>query len=288
MAQDIQWFPGHMTKSMRMMEESVALCDGIIFVLDARAPFACINEKLLSVFGNRPVVYALNKADLVTKQSVAVVLNVFSSEGKKAVALNGTQKKDVNALYNAVVESLSFKLENYKKKGIKRPLRVMVAGVPNTGKSTIINSFCGEKRAVTGDKAGVTRGKQWIRMRDIELLDTPGTMPPKFENQNYAKHLAYVGSINDAILDKEDLALELIKEIVARGFNIFTEKYSIDEPDKLQPIEIFEIICKKRGFIMRGNEFDYERGATAVLDDFRKGRLGKICLENVRYDEKNN
>lgn len=285
---EIQWFPGHMTKSMRMMEENVALCDGIIFVLDARAPFSCINQKLLTVFGSKPVVYALNKSDLVSKESVSLIVKELKNEGKTAVSLNGTQKRDVASLYNAVTESLKEKLESYKKKGIVRPLRIMVAGVPNTGKSTIINSFCGEKRAVTGDKAGVTRGKQWIRLKEIELLDTPGTMPPKFENQYYAKHLAYIGSINDAILDKEGLALELISELSLRAPNCLSEKYGIENIGEIQPIEIFELICKKRGFIMRGNEFDYERGAIAVLDDFRKGRIGKICFETERYNEKNN
>lgn len=285
---EIQWFPGHMTKSMRMMEENIALCDGIIFVLDARAAFSCLNEKLLKVFGSKPVVYALNKSDLISKECASLLVKNLQSEGKRVVSLNGTQKRDVANLYNAVTESLKERIESYKKKGIVRPLRVMVAGVPNTGKSTIINSFCGEKRAVTGDKAGVTRGKQWIRLKDIELLDTPGTMPPKFENQYYAKHLAYIGSINDAILDKDGLCLELISELSLKYPDCLCKKYGIENIGEFQPLEIFEIICKKRGFIMRGNEFDYERGAIAILDDFRKGRIGKICFETEKYNEKNN
>ncbi len=281
----IQWFPGHMTKSVRMMEENVKLCHGIIFVLDARAPFACVNEKLLTLFGSKPVLYALNKSDLIDKSAVSAIVASFKKEGKTVIPTNGTLKKDVNVLYGAVCEMLLPVIEKNREKGISKPLRVMVAGVPNTGKSTVINSLCGEKRAVTGDKAGVTRGKQWIKLKDIELLDTPGTMPPRFENQYYAKHLAYIGSINDAILDKESLCLELLGELKTVAEKDLREKYGLSDISKMAPLELYDAICRRRGFILRGNEPDYERGARAIIDDFRKGRIGKICLETQRYYE---
>lgn len=280
---NIQWFPGHMTKSMRMMEESVKLCDGIVYVLDARAPFACVNKNLFDIFADKPIVFALNKADLISKEDAGEIMRAFKSEGKRIAALNGTVKRETDALYAHILDALSEIRERNLKKGLNKILRVMVAGVPNTGKSTIINSLCGEKRAVTGDKSGVTRGKQWIRLKDMDLLDTPGTMPPKFENQYYAKHLAYIGSINDDILDIEELCLEFISEILPSHAAELNAKYSISA-EGLSATEVFDEICKKRGFIRRGGIADCERGAKAVLDDFRKGRIDKICLEKKRYE----
>jgi len=267
-----------MTKAMRMMEENVKLIDGIIMILDARAPFSCINEKLNKLFEHRPVLYVLNKSDLVERKDVNFALNKLKEEGKKAVSVIGTDKKAVNGLYNEIFSMLSEKLERNKQKGIFKPLRIMVAGIPNTGKSTIINTLSGAKKAVTGDKAGVTKGKQWVRLYDLELLDTPGTMPPSFENQDRARHLAYIGSINDDILDMEDLTLALVEELSTSYPNLMKEKYGIDEND-VTPLEKYEKICKKRGFLLRGGEYDYTRCAKAVIDDFRKGKIGKIFLD---------
>ena len=281
---DIQWFPGHMTKSMRMIEENVKLCDGIVYVLDARAPFACVNKKLIKVFGGKPVVYVLNKSDLISSGHVSEIKSNFAKEGIKVIPANGTLKKDASRIYDEVVSRFSEKISKAKEKGINKTLRIMVAGVPNTGKSTVINSLCGEKRAVTGDKAGVTRGKQWIRLKDLELLDTPGTMPPKFDNQCYARHLAYIGSVNDAILDMQTLCLDYLGETAEKFPLEIKEKYGVD-PNGVTPLEIFDLICRKRGFLFKGNEYDYERGARAVLDDFRKGRAGKICFETQRIYE---
>ena len=154
----------------------------------------------------------------------------------------------------------------------------MVAGIPNTGKSTIINALCGGKKAVTGNKAGVTKGKQWVRLRELELLDTPGTMPPAFENQTLAKHLAYIGSMNDANIDFNDLAFELLKELKESYPNLLKEKYGIENLD-VEPLELFNAICVRRGFLRRGGEYDYDRCSVAIVDDFRKGRIGKIILD---------
>ena len=276
--QHIQWFPGHMTKAMRMMEDNVKLCDGIIMILDARAPFSCINEKLNKLFEHRPVLYVLNKSDLVERKDISFAINRLKEEGKKAVSIIGTDKKAVNGLYNEIFSMLSEKLERNKAKGIFKPLRIMVAGIPNTGKSTIINTLSGAKKAVTGDKAGVTKGKQWVKLYDLELLDTPGTMPPSFADQNKARNFAYIGSINDDILDMEDLTLSLVEELTSSYPTLMKEKYGIDEND-ITPLEKYEKICKKRGFLLRGGEYDYSRCAKAVIDDFRKGKIGKIFLD---------
>ena len=274
----IQWFPGHMTKAMRMMEDNLKLVDGIIIILDARAPYACVNPKLDKLFASKPTLYVLNKSDLVEKADTQRVISSFKQNGKTAVSVVATDKRTVNFLYNKIFDMLKEKLENNKKKGVFKPMRIMVSGIPNTGKSTIINTFCGQKKAVTGDKAGVTKGKQWIRLNELELLDTPGTMPPSFENQTFAKHLAYIGSINDDILDFEELTDEFILELAKEKPQVLTEKYGITEFD-LSAEEFREIICRKRGYLLKGGIIDTERYSKAVIDEFRKGRLGKICLE---------
>ena len=273
----IQWFPGHMTKALRMMEENMKLCDGVVYVLDARAPFACINKKLNQIINNKPILYLLNKADLVERSDITAVQAKLAGENVRVLPTVGTTLKDGKSVYNAIIDIFKEKIEAKKAKGIKKVVRVMVCGIPNTGKSTVINSLSGKKQAQTGDKAGVTKGKQWIKLYDIELLDTPGTMPPSFENQTYAHHLAYIGSINDAILDMESLALDFIEEMTQNHGGVLSAKYGVDE--SLPPLQIFEGIAKARGFLLRGGEFDYERCSRAIFDDFRKGRIGKVCLE---------
>lgn len=267
-----------MTKALRMMEENLRLVDGVIVILDARCPFACVNPRLEQLFAGRPVLYVLNKADLVEQRDIARNLSALKAEGKQAVAAVGTEKRSVRAVYDGIFSMLAEKTARNRAKGVFKPMRVMVAGIPNTGKSTVINSLSGAKKAVTGDKAGVTKGKQWIRLFDLELLDTPGTMPPSFENQELAKHLAYIGSVNDDILDFTELAPELLEELWQRYPALLAEKYGIGEEEDT-PLKKYEKVCRRHGFLMRGGEYDYERCAKAVVDDFRKGRIGKICLE---------
>ena len=274
----IQWFPGHMAKAMRKTEEDLKLCDGVIYVLDARAPYACFNKKLTALFKNKPVVYCVNKCDTVSTASLGIISEELKKAGLNYCLTDGLSKKDVAKLKSACESVMKERIERDKAKGIKRALRFMVAGIPNTGKSTIINTISGGKRAETGDKAGVTRANKWIRLGDFELLDTPGTMPPSFENQTYARHLAYIGSLNDDILDTEGLALELIGELKIIAPDKLMEKYSLTSLDK-EPLALYDDICKRRGFLLRGGESDYTRCARAVIDDFRQQRIGKICLE---------
>ena len=267
-----------MTKAMRMMEDNIKLVDGIMMVLDARAPFASQNTKLDKLFSNKKILYVLNKSDLVDPLELKKVIARFTSEGKTAVSVSAMDKRAVDLLYARIFDLLKEKLERNKEKGVFKPVRIMVAGIPNTGKSTIINALSGGKKAVTGDKAGVTKGKQWIRLRELELLDTPGTMPPAFDNQTYAKHLAYIGSMNDANIDFGDLAYELLAELKVKYPALLTEKYGIDNFEE-ETIETFNTICRRRGFLMKGGDYDYDRCAVAIIDDFRKGRIGRIILD---------
>lgn len=274
----LQWFPGHMTAAMRMMEENLKAVDGVMVVLDARAPRASLNNKLNKLFENKKVLFVLNKTDLVEPFDVKRTVNEFTAEGKEVVAVSAMDKRAVDLLYSRIFSLLKEKLERNKLKGVFKPIRIMVAGIPNTGKSTIINALCGGKKAVTGDKAGVTKGKQWVRLRELELLDTPGTMPPAFDNQTLAKHLAYIGSMNDANIDFNDLAYELLIELKEKYPELLKTKYGIENLE-VEPLELFNAVCVRRGFLRRGGEYDYERCATALIDDFRKGRIGKIILD---------
>ena len=276
--QHLQWFPGHMTAAMRMMEDNLKAVDGVMIVLDARAPRASLNKKLNKLFINKKVLYVLNKCDLVSSEDVKKTVKEFSEEGMETVAVSAMDKKAIDLLYNRIFLLLKEKLERNKLKGVFKPMRIMVAGIPNTGKSTIINALCGGKKAITGNKAGVTKGKQWVRIRELELLDTPGTMPPAFDNQTLAKHLAYIGSMNDANIDMGDLSFEFIKEMVERYPDLIKSKYNIEDLS-VSTLEIIDAICVRRGFLMRGGEFDYERCAKAIIDDFRSGRIGKIILD---------
>jgi len=275
---NIQWFPGHMTRAMRDMEAKRELCDGIICVLDARAPIATVNKNFKKIFGEKPVLYLLNKADLADANKTDGFLRLFEGKGKYCVKCDCTNPSTKRLILSKLLAITEEKRARAEAKGLNRTFRFMVAGIPNTGKSTLVNLISGQKRAKTGDKAGVTRDVRWLRCGAFDLLDTPGTMPPSFDDQYHARHLAYIGSINDDILDMDDLCLELLGELAERYPQTLTERYGIE--DFSEKLGMYEQLCKRRGFILRGGEFDYERGAKALFDDFRKGRVGKITLEN--------
>ena len=275
---NIQWFPGHMTKAMRDMEAKRDLCDGVICVMDARAPAATLNKNLKKIFGEKPILYVLNKADLADSKADGFI-KLIEEKGKACVKCNSTNIASKRLLLQKLTALTEEKRARAEAKGLNRTFRFMVAGIPNTGKSTIVNLLSGQKRAKTGDKAGVTRDVRWLKCGAFDLLDTPGTMPPAFDNQYLARHLAYIGSINDDILDMDDVALELLGELFAQYPQYLTERYGIT--DFSEKLGMYEALCKRRGFILRGGEFDYERGAKALIDDFRKGRIGKICLEKA-------
>lgn len=267
-----------MTKAMRMMEDNVAVCDGVIYVLDARCPASSFNPSLKKTFGAKPVLYVLNKGDLADQRADAFDKFIRES-GSPCVRINAADSRSRRALSEAVAALVAAKREKNAQKGYSQTFRFMVCGVPNTGKSTVINLLAGNARAQTGNKAGVTRGKQWIRLDGYELLDTPGTTPPSFVNQKLAVRLAYVGSLNDDILDLDDIALALLAELKEKYPQALAERYGIG--DENTPLEMLDKVCTRRGFILRGNDYDYERGEKAVIDDFRKGRLGKVTLDEI-------
>lgn len=283
---DINWYPGHMTKAIRMIEENLKLIDVIIYVLDSRAPYSCINPDFNKLIGTKPIVYVLNKADLGSRSEINLWLNYLSTSNTAAVAIDSTASKSANVIGELTKKLCSEKLKRMKEKGINYSLKAMVLGVPNSGKSTLINNLAGSGKTLTGNKPGVTRGKQWVRVNEyFDVLDTPGTLYPKLTDQNIARHLAYLGSIKDEVVDTFSLSCELIKELNETDPNIIINRYDIQPTYDL--LKDLELIGKKRGYVLKGNEIDIERAANAVLEDFRKGRLGALTLDKAgSYDKR--
>ena len=266
-----------MAKAVRMMEENLKLCDAVVFVLDARAPASSFNPRLADMVGAKPVLYILNKGDLADG-GADMAASAMQKAGKPAVRIAATMPSSARALTAAMEALTAEKRARLAEKGVNKPLRFLVAGIPNTGKSTVINLLAGGRKTQVGDKAGVTRAKQWVRCGAFELLDTPGTMPPSLVNQTLARRLAYLGSVNDDILDREEVALALLAELWEKYPAALAERYGIDGGE---PLAMYEQLCRRRGFVLKGNDYDYSRGAIALLDDLRKGRLGKICLDDA-------
>ncbi len=273
---NIQWFPGHMSRAMRSMRDSLSSADGVMIVLDARCPVSSFNPELKKLAGAKPVLYVLNKADLADGRADAI-LDRMKNMGAAAIKINSHNPSSKRDITGAIEKLTAEKRERALSRGQTRTFRFMAAGVPNTGKSALINALAGAKRAETGDKAGVTRGKQWISCGAFDIMDNPGTMPPSFLSGKHAARLAYVGSVNDDILDFGELALEFLAETFITYPERLKERYGIEGGE---PVEMLNKACARRGFILRGGEFDYERGARAIIDDFRKGRLGKMTLDS--------
>lgn len=276
---NIQWFPGHMTKAIRMMEENLRLVDALIFVIDARAVESCINPLLSKLIGNKRALYVFNKCDLVESKDVNDWCERFKAEGKPFVKAVGTSG-DCAQIVAGLKLVMADKLNKYLSKGAKISIRAMVVGVPNSGKSTIINAMIKKAKAVTGDRPGVTRGKQWLSVDGVDFLDTPGTLWNKFEDQVQAHHLAYIGSISDNVLDIGSLAYDFIEEISKIYPHALEDRYGVSVKDKTC-IEIFDDIALSRGYKSKGGEPDYERTARMLIDEFRKGKLGKLSLEKA-------
>ena len=276
---NIQWYPGHMTKAKRAMKEDVKLVDLVIELVDARAPLASRNPDIDSLAAGKGRVILLNKADLASEKANAVWITYFESQGFQVMKIDARAKATLKQLNALIQEACKEKIERDRRRGIlNRPVRAMVVGIPNVGKSTFINALAGKACAKTGNKPGVTKGKQWIRLnKNVELLDTPGILWPKFEDQTVGLRLAFIGSIKDEILNTEELGGELIRFLVQSYPGVLQEKYDVSESQDIYAC--LEEIAKNRHCLVRGSELDMEKAARLLLDDFRNGRIGRITLE---------
>lgn len=274
-----QWYPGHMTKAKRMMQENMKLIDLVIELVDARVPVSSRNPDLDELGKNKARLILLNKSDLAEERMNDVWAAYFKEKGYSVVKLNAKKGGGIKSIQGVIQEACKEKIERDRKRGIlNRPVRAMVVGIPNVGKSTFINALAGKACAKTGNKPGVTKGKQWIRLnKNVELLDTPGILWPKFEDQTVGLRLAWIGSIKDEILNTEELAAELTGFLVKSYPDVLKEKYEIEE--SADGFENLRGIAESRHCLVKGNELDTEKAAKLLLDDFRNGRLGRITLE---------
>lgn len=275
-----QWYPGHMMKAKRMMEENIKLIDIIIELVDARIPLSSRNPDIDELGKNKSRLILLNKSDLADDQWNEEWITYFKGLGYAVVKINSKTGAGMKAIQGAVQEACKDKIERDRKRGIlNRPVRAMVVGIPNVGKSTFINSFAGKACTKTGNKPGVTKGKQWIRLnRNIELLDTPGILWPKFSDQDVGLRLAMIGSINDEILNTEELSLELIKFFVEFKPTVLASRYELSDLKK-EPMELLCDIAINRHCLQKGNLPNTDKAAGMLIDDFRRGKFGRITLE---------
>ena len=280
--QVVQWFPGHMAKTRRLIKESLRLVDGVLEVIDARIPYSSSNPELAELISGKPRIVLLNKCDLADKEITKKWVEYYKNQGVTAIPVDCRSGRGLNAFLGAVKTVLAERIRINEEKGMAgNPLRLMVVGIPNTGKSSFINRMAGAAKAKVADKAGVTRHNQWFAIGNgIELLDTPGVLWPKFDDPKVGDKLAFIGSVKDEILDSELLAVRLIEVMTAHYPERLTERYKITDFQDLQPWEVLELIGKKRGNIMRGGEIDTERTSVMLLDEYRGGRLGLISLES--------
>ena len=274
-----QWYPGHMTKAKRMMQENIKLIDLVIELADARIPMSSRNPDIDELGKNKARLIVLNKSDLACEKYNEAWTEYFQQKGYFAVRVNSKKGSGIKAIQGVVQEACREKIERDRKRGIlNRPVRAMVVGIPNVGKSTFINALAGRACTKTGNKPGVTKGKQWIRLnKNVELLDTPGILWPKLEDQTVGLHLAFIGSIKDEILNVEELSLELIAFLKGQYSGLLSEKYDVRETE--ENYACLRQVARNRHCLVRGNELDTEKAAAILLDDFRNGRLGKITLE---------
>ncbi len=275
----INWYPGHMAKTRRMLVDNLKMIDVVVEVIDARAPLASRNPDFDDLFVGKARVVLLNKSDLADGNATKRWISYYNRSGIEAAgvsATGGSAKKIVTALIEKAAKP---RVDAMKAKGVNKVVRCMIVGIPNVGKSTLINRMAGESRAEVGDKPGVTRGKQWVRISPyLELMDTPGMLWPKLEDQELAKHLAFLGSIKDEIMDSEELATDLLSLLQRMVPALLTERFgklAADTPAE----ELLNAVCRSRGFLLRGGELDAERASHVALDEFRAGKIARVTLE---------
>ena len=276
---NIQWYPGHMTKAKRMMQENIKLVDLILELVDARVPWGSRNPDIDEMGRQKARIILLNKCDLADEKKTALWSACFKEQGFQVVMVNSRSGAGLKAIQGPVQEACREKIERDRKRGIlNRPIRAMVAGIPNVGKSTFINSFAGKACTKTGNRPGVTRGAQWVRLnKQVELLDTPGILWPKFEDPEAGLHLAMIGSVKDEVLNTEELALELLHFLREEYPGVLAQRYGIMETEEAFPM-LLEI-AKNRGCLLKGQERDLGKAVGILLEEFRSGKLGRFTLE---------
>ena len=280
---DIQWFPGHMAKTRRLMKENLPLVDVVVEITDARVPFSSRNPEMKSLVGSKPRVVILNKCDTADESITQEWIEHYKSKGINAIATDCRSGRGLNRLAPVVREVLKNELEKRARKGMEgKPIRMMIVGIPNVGKSSFINRIAGGKRAKVEDRPGVTRGKQWVTLdKGIDMLDMPGVLWPKFEDKTVGEHLAFTGAVKDDILDIETLAARLADVLNHEAHKQLCERYKLtdEETFEIEPFALLELIGAKRGMKISGGEIDTERAASMLLDEFRGGKIGRITLE---------
>lgn len=278
---DIQWFPGHMTKTKRMMQENQKLIDIVVELVDARIPLSSRNPSIDEIFPSKPRLLVMNKSDIADEKLNTEWKKYFENKGIMTKCVSSTTGKSLNDIFSSCKEVLKEKIEHDKERGlVNRTVKMMVVGIPNVGKSSFINKLSGRKSAITGDRPGVTKGKQWIRLQNgFELLDTPGILWPKFEDVSVGEKLAFTGAIKDEIMDLEEIAMKLLFLLAKSYPETLAARYKMSDFENLEPFELLELLGRKRGFVISGGEIDTERAARILLDEFRGAKLGRITLE---------
>lgn len=280
----VQWFPGHMAKTRRMMQSNLKLVDIVVELTDARIPQSSRNPEIDRIVGQKPRVVLLNKCDAASEAATKRWIAWYAERGIPAIATDCRSGKGLNAFLPLVRGALKEQIARWEKKGMKgRPIRMMIVGIPNVGKSSLINRLAGSRRAKVEDRPGVTRGKQWVTLdKGVELLDMPGVLWPKFEDQTVGEHLAMTGAIKDQIIDTETLAVKLVGRLRRLYPALLAQRYKLggrEAFEGLEDYELFELIGRKRGFLVSGGQIDDERTAAVLLDEFRSAKIGRISLE---------
>ena len=276
----LNWFPGHMKKSLNDLQAQLKNIDAVICVLDARAPYSCINPELEKICAGKNIIYAINKIDLADANKNKLWEQYFKGLGKTVLLIDTTKNSCKSSLIKAINIATKDKQEKQKSRGILLKIRVAIVGVPNTGKSTLLNTLAGGYLAKTGNIAGVTRSSAWIKLdKSLELMDNAGTLVPKFSDQKVAENLAILGSVGDAVIDYNELALVLIDRLRNFAIGKLEERYNIGFSPEDSAEEVLNMISESRGFVLKGGELDLARTASTIIDDFRKARIGKITLE---------
>lgn len=277
---NINWYPGHMKKTKESIQKNLKMVDVVFELIDARIPYSSQNPVIESIVGDKPRVIILNKSDLADNRSNKIWQEYFIGKDIPSVLVDSITGKGIESLLNMSLDVTKDKRENFEKRGvISRPTRAMIIGIPNVGKSTLINTLSGRKGTKTGNRPGITKSNQWIKTRGVlELLDTPGILWPKFEDQSVGLNLAFTGAIKDEILDKETLALRLLEILILNFPTLVEKRYGIEINDDTG-LDVMSKIAKKRGCIIRGGEVDYTKVCGIILDEFRKGVIGNITLE---------